>query len=245
MFSSQLILSGTWQQRQKTAFNIIEKTLKIDFSKIKSHPDLIVVEGGNSLSISQVRNLQRQLSLKPHSAPVKVALIPQAEKLTIPAQNALLKTLEEPPEKTLIVLLAPKRENLLPTIISRCRVTQLDQGPYSEINKEYLALHLPLFISLLKSSMSERLKLAQKFSVREEALQLTKSLLWFWRELILSKAQIIPEDKAKELTCLTLAQIKVALKNTEATRIMLEANVHPLLAIENLFLTYPSLALKT
>jgi DNA polymerase III subunit delta' len=87
-----------------------------------NHPDLHLLEpDGNSIKIEQVRNLQRDLNLRPHEASRKVCLIEAAETMTVGAANALLKTLEEPRGDTLLILLSSQPQRLLETIRSRCQ----------------------------------------------------------------------------------------------------------------------------
>lgn len=89
-----------------------------------THSDLFWLEneeGKNEISVEAVRDLEKKLSNAPLSAPVKVAVIPDADKMNRDAQNAFLKTLEEPPAKTLVILLAERTAGFLPTVLSRCR----------------------------------------------------------------------------------------------------------------------------
>ncbi len=91
-------------------------------------PDLAVVcsaEGGGSIKVEQLRELQRSLVLAPYEARYRVALLLNFEQATPAAQNALLKTLEEAPEKVILLLTAASPEDLLPTIVSRCEVLRL------------------------------------------------------------------------------------------------------------------------
>jgi DNA polymerase-3 subunit delta' len=92
------------------------------------HPDLAVVqaeEAGGSLKVEQVRELQHGLSLAPYEADYRVALLLRFEEATTSAANALLKTLEEPPEQVVLLLTARDADSLLPTIVSRCEVIRL------------------------------------------------------------------------------------------------------------------------
>lgn len=92
------------------------------------HPDLIVVQSeheGETLRIDQVRELQHTLSLAPYEARYRIALILRFEEAHSSAANAMLKTLEEPPEHAIVILTANSAENLLPTIASRCEVLRL------------------------------------------------------------------------------------------------------------------------
>ena len=91
-------------------------------------PDLHVIqiaEDAQNIKVEQVRELQRVLALAPYQARYRVALLLGFEKATAGAQNALLKTLEEAPEKAILLLTADSPDNLLPTITSRCEVLRL------------------------------------------------------------------------------------------------------------------------
>jgi DNA polymerase-3 subunit delta' len=92
------------------------------------HPDLILVQAereGETLRIDQVRELQHTLSLSPYEARYRIALILRIEEANSSAANAMLKTLEEPPEHVIVILTANSPEILLPTITSRCEVLRL------------------------------------------------------------------------------------------------------------------------
>jgi DNA polymerase-3 subunit delta' len=85
------------------------------------HPDLHIVEAeGNQILIEQVRNLEGELNIKPKESRRKVAIIDEAETMNQEAANAFLKTLEEPPAETYIILVVESRETLLETVASRC-----------------------------------------------------------------------------------------------------------------------------
>ena len=92
------------------------------------HPDLLVTQSeaaGESLKVSQVRELQRGLALAPYESAYRVALLLRFEEATAGAQNALLKTLEEPNPRVVLLLTADEPENLLPTVASRCELLRL------------------------------------------------------------------------------------------------------------------------
>lgn len=87
------------------------------------HPDLEVLEAqGAMIRIDQIRSLQKSLAFAPLEAPRRVCLIFDAEKINPSAANAFLKTLEEPPSGTHLILTARSAKVLLPTIVSRCQV---------------------------------------------------------------------------------------------------------------------------
>ncbi|MDX1600888.1 MAG: DNA polymerase III subunit delta' [Anaerolineales bacterium] len=92
------------------------------------HPDLHVVqaeEGETTLKVHQIRDMQRRISLAPYEADRRVVLLLRTHQMSVEAGNALLKTLEEPPADSVLLLTAESRESLLPTIVSRCEVLAL------------------------------------------------------------------------------------------------------------------------
>jgi DNA polymerase-3 subunit delta' len=86
----------------------------------RNHPDVVFVQpDGATLRIAQIRELQRQISLRPHEGRYKVFVVTDAETMRPEAANALLKTLEEPPGAGVLVLTTSSVDALLPTIRSR------------------------------------------------------------------------------------------------------------------------------
>ena len=87
----------------------------------QNHPDFLYIEpDGNSIKIEQIRYLQRKIQEKPIISNKKVYIINDADKMTQEAQNCLLKTLEEPPEYSIIILIGSNENAFLNTIKSRC-----------------------------------------------------------------------------------------------------------------------------
>lgn len=92
-----------------------------------SHPDLtwlLESEPGKGVKLEQVRQLRAQSFLRPSEAPFQVFVIPQADRLNLPSQNALLKVLEEP-ANAVFLLLCENREAMLQTVRSRCKTFRL------------------------------------------------------------------------------------------------------------------------
>src|ERR1700686_2374193 len=106
-------------------------------SRLEVHPDFWCDDRPEAISIDEIRfhpergapahdqSLQQFLSLKPFVAPLRVALLANAERMTEAAQNCLLKTLEEPPPNTVLVLTTAYPDHLLSTCLSRCQVIAL------------------------------------------------------------------------------------------------------------------------
>lgn len=114
-----------------------------------NHPDIIRVahEKPATIGVEDIRNgINRDIVIKPYndSSEYKVYIINEAEKMTIQAQNALLKTLEEPPAYAVIILLTSNLEVMLQTILSRCVVLNMKPVP-DEMVKSYLMtkIHIP------------------------------------------------------------------------------------------------------
>lgn len=131
----------------------------------------------SSIGISEIRNFQKTLLLKPLKSQKKLAIMHNAENLTPEAQNALLKTLEEPPDNTIIVLSTPRLESILPTVCSRCTILDLmDKMPQVEESVEKFTL---LLSEIHSSSVSKRLQIAQDFAKsKDEALVTLEQLLF-------------------------------------------------------------------
>lgn len=105
-----------------------------------NHPDIIRVvhEKPNTISVDDIRTqVNGDVAIKPYSGKHKVYIMSEAEKMTAQAQNALLKTLEEPPEYAVIMLLTSNVNALLPTIVSRCVVLDMKPVP-DEIVRRFL-----------------------------------------------------------------------------------------------------------
>jgi len=87
-----------------------------------NHPDIVCVHPeGASIRIEHIRAIQHRLSYKPYESRYTIVIIDGCETLTPPAANALLKTLEEPPESALLLLITGKKDALPLTILSRCQ----------------------------------------------------------------------------------------------------------------------------
>lgn len=112
-----------------------------------NHPDIIKVahEKPATIGVEDIRSgVNNDVVIKPYSSKWKIYIINEAEKMTVQAQNALLKTLEEPPAYAVIMLLTSNPEALLPTVQSRCVVMNMKPVP-DDMVKNYLMkeLHIP------------------------------------------------------------------------------------------------------
>ena len=88
-----------------------------------NHPDLIYVTHSKpgSIGVDDIREqINDTIMIRPYSSYYKIYIVDEAEKMTVQAQNALLKTIEEPPAYAIIILMTTNEETFLPTILSRC-----------------------------------------------------------------------------------------------------------------------------
>lgn len=169
-----------------------------------NHPDIITIthEKPNSIGIEDIRSqLVEDVQIKPYIGPRKIYIMPEAEKLTLQAQNALLKTIEEPPAYAVIMLLTSNIETFLPTITSRC--VKLSLRPVEEtMVKEYLmeTMHLPDYEAQMDASLSHgNVGKAKQIAESEEFAEMTDQA---FRILKNSKDMELYElvDKIKELS---------------------------------------------
>ncbi len=151
-----------------------------------NQPDIIRVthEKPNTISVEDVRTqVNGDIMIKPYSSPYKIYIIEEAEKLNVQAQNALLKTIEEPPFYAVILFLTVNAGMLLPTIRSRC--VTLDLKPVSSaLVKKHLMekLEIPEYRANICTAFAQgnigkakRLALSSDFSeMMEHALHLVK-----------------------------------------------------------------------
>jgi DNA polymerase-3 subunit delta' len=109
------------------------------------HPDVRLVQpeisgrGKLTIKIEQIRELQKELNLSPYEARYRVAILQRFDKANLNAANAFLKTLEEPPEKVILLLTANDMDSLLPTIASRCRTVALRPLPATLLEESLMA----------------------------------------------------------------------------------------------------------
>jgi DNA polymerase III gamma/tau subunit len=198
-----------------------------------SHFDKIAVTSEKSIGIEQVRTFQKHLSLKPVKSTNKVGIIHNAETLTIEAQQALLKTLEEPPQHTFLILCAKTSDVLLPTILSRCFIQYLSaqetDGQRQEKSPEEIS-------TILTQSLSEHLSLSQTLGKeKEDTLIWIEQMLHGTRFFIQAYSKQ-PEQIQKRVSYQTL--ILVSWKLLRAHTLM-QTNVSPRLVLEDILFSFP------
>ena len=155
-------------------------------TKSGNQPDIITIshEKPTSISVDEIRQqLNGDIMIKPYSSPYKIYIIPEADLMTVQAQNALLKTLEEPPEYAIIFLLTENADTLLATIRSRCVMLKL-RNIKDKLVKKYLMeeLQVPDYQAELCAAFAQgnigraaMLAKSEHFNeIKEDAIQLMK-----------------------------------------------------------------------
>ena len=101
-----------------------------------NNPDFVLISpDGNNIKIEQIRDIQKRIQEKPIISEKKVYIIDNADLMTTEAQNCLLKTLEEPPEFAVIILIGSNSNTFLPTIKSRCTIMNFNKISDEEMTK--------------------------------------------------------------------------------------------------------------
>ena len=151
-----------------------------------NHPDIIFIthEKPGTIGVDDIRRqINTDVAIKPYSGPKKIYIVSEGEKMTVQAQNALLKTLEEPPEYAVILILTDNVNTLLPTILSRCVVLNMKPVRDAQI-KEYLMENMgipdykaDICVAFARGNVGKARLLAnsEEFDkVKEEAITLLK-----------------------------------------------------------------------
>ncbi|MFQ3567970.1 MAG: DNA polymerase III subunit [Aggregatilineales bacterium] len=178
-----------------------------------NHPDVIYAQpdpATGTLKIEEVRSITARIALKPFEARFRIAILPSFERAQPRAQDALLKTLEEPPPHAILILTAPSSEPILPTIISRSQVLRLRPLPPDLVATILEArFGADRETALLLGRISggrlgwaiEALTDPDRLLARREALDLLARLLFQNRTARFEEAEKLAREKA-ELTAL-------------------------------------------
>ncbi len=151
----------------------------------KNHPDIIYVTHEKaSLGVDDVREqLTKDMDIKPYGSKYKIYIVDDADKMTEQAQNALLKTIEEPPEYGIVILLTDNINRLLPTILSRCVMLHLKTVNLVQI-KEFLMkkYNLPDYHAELSAKFSQgNVGKAIRYGSSEDFMQMKDAVLHLLR----------------------------------------------------------------
>lgn len=130
----------------------------------------------SNISIETVRELSASLSYGSYEGKLQVVAIFAVDKASIPAQNALLKLLEEPPQNTLIFLTVDAIDAVLPTILSRTKIQRLNKNDIQKYDFD-ISKYVLIYNEISSYSYRQVIDLANEYSERPQALELVKCLL--------------------------------------------------------------------
>lgn len=184
-----------------------------------NHPDLIHVthEKPGSIGVDDIRSqINDTIPVHPYSSEYKIYIVDEAEKMTIQAQNALLKTIEEPPPYAVIFLLTTNQEAFLPTILSRC--VQLKLKPLRDsVVKDYLTETMRLseadteiYAAFARGNLGRAIQLASSEQFRAmymQLLQLLKNIHALDISVLLEEIRRIKEGNLDIYECLDFMQL--------------------------------------
>jgi len=190
--------------------------------------DVTILEPEKATGIGDVRILQEKILFKPLMGKQKAVVLNAGRGISQESQNALLKALEEPPANTFVILIVLNKDVVLPTILSRCKIFDLNNQVI--LSDEEIKEFEEKFSELLNSNLSERLKLAENLAKDRDS-----SLQWLSKIILGARAKMInPEtdrngslNYQKKITVLQKRYIE--LKNS---------NANLRLGLEELFLNF-------
>ena len=151
-----------------------------------NHPDIIFIthEKPGTIGVDDIRRqVNNDVAIKPYKGPKKIYIMNEGEKMTAQAQNALLKTLEEPPEYAVLLILTGNVDSLLQTILSRCVVLNMKPAKDAQIKKYLMeTMEIPdykadICVAFARGNVGKAKLLAssEEFDkVKEEAITLLK-----------------------------------------------------------------------
>ncbi|NLZ24408.1 hypothetical protein GX888_01495 [Candidatus Dojkabacteria bacterium] len=219
-----LVIGNNQETIRKTITEIInilwEKKIKDNIFE-SNNPDIHILKGTNldSIGIDDVKALQKEMIYSPHGEAVQIALILNAEKLTIQAQNSFLKTLEEAPQSTCYILVTNNEKHLLPTVVSRSLKIYT-----KEMKEEYRENE---DIEILQMDMVEAFGKIENISKNKtDTLNFLKLLELHFQDTI--EKEIVKGENNK--------QIFTYIEKILLTQKRVEANGNRRLLLENLFL---------
>lgn len=194
-------------KNNKNALNYIHKICLEE--KIGEY-DTSIIESEKQIGIKDVKLLQEKTLLKPFKSKQKIVTLNAEKGITIEAQNALLKVLEEPPNNTIIVLIVNSKNVALPTILSRCKIVELDSHDF--FSEKELQEYEREFNNLIKLSLGERLILAQTLAKNKE-----QTLFYLEKIILGAREKMLKENDLKTLNIIKDVQKRyVELKSSNA-----------------------------
>lgn len=184
-----------------------------------NHLDVIWVRHDKpaSVGVDEIREqINDTIAIRPYNSEYKIYLVDEAEKMTVQAQNALLKTIEEPPAYAVLILITTNQETFLPTILSRC--IKLELRPIKDsVVSDYLTEKLDIsdsqadiYAAFARGNLGKAIHLAssEDFALLyREVLTLLKNIKDMDIPMLLDYIRKLQEDKLDLYECLDFMQL--------------------------------------
>jgi DNA polymerase-3 subunit delta' len=217
-------------------------------SPARQHPDLHVIvptppesnpKGARAIRIAAIRELGRQAALRPVMAPCKVFILDEAERMTGEAPQAFLKTLEEPPASTVMILILPRARAVPATVLSRCQIVRF--APRGDEAAAALRAQALEMLEEVRAQGAEALFRRAEGVDREKVEGLVDAYALLCRDLLLVKAGapaglLVNGDRAealgREARTWTPDDVLRAIEVCRQARAALAHNVTPRLTLE-------------
>ena len=218
----------------------------------ENSPDFSIIEpDGNSIKIDQIREFQKKVSEKPIISQRKVYIINDSDKMTVEAQNCLLKTLEEPPEFVTIILVGTNENAFLSTIKSRCMILHFEEISEEKILKYLeenyqIKINSQIMIKAFQGSIGKAIELKDK----QEQYEKIENLIYGLEKMdvvdLVNKAEFLylsKDDKTEILDYMEVILMNIAktsnkyaqtIEIVEQTKKRLAANANYDMSIDNM-----------
>lgn len=185
------------------------------------------------IGIETIKYIQKKLLFKPIKSKTKALIIENAELLTVEAQNALLKVLEEPPTSTIIVLETSQLESLLPTIQSRCQIISIMERKTIILTDEEEKLFVQHIDGLKTVSVGRSLSQAESLVKNKDAI------IWMKKMIHVARKKLIEEIQQENNDINTINwYYKLITSLQKMHRTLGTTNVNQRLALEHMFLSF-------
>lgn len=216
-----------------------------------NHPDVMIIEPlGTSFKIEQGRELHKLINYRHYEGRYKVLILTGGDIMTPAAANSMLKMLEEPPERTIFIILAENGDNILPTVLSRCQVIKFGEEAEKEIpeegaeQEEYMNQVIALAQDLPKMDYAQLLKISETWEKNKEDIPgLLEGMLTWFRDIGVAKLtreeSMVHNKKHWDLLVtspLSADQAFEAAQEVARSQQLLRQNVYHKLVLDVLFL---------
>jgi DNA polymerase III, gamma/tau subunits len=234
-------VDGTWlflgidlEKSFNFAFQLAQKLTSFEYIYIMADSDVLAEQIKEKfqvfdLSIKQVQEIQKTLYLSSESK--KVLIIKEIEKMSLEAQNALLKITEEPPKNTVFFFVSNDENKILPTILSRVRVIKIPIFPQDNFYRERIDKKMEQLLS-----SNNPLKIYNEEFAEMDPVEFLENLVVLLRDQVFDKFGIKDYKFTNTTTHSNYEILEKAIKALEGVKY---ANLNPRLQIENILFNLP------